>query len=93
MPRAEKTTKAVVIAWALLGGMLALLFVPVCTKAALLLPFFVLLSLGVALVPEPRVGHCRRCDYDLTGLTQPRCPECGTPFDRPQNRDPIPPTP
>ncbi len=24
---------------------------------------------------------CRRCGYDLTGLTEPRCPECGTPFE------------
>ena len=22
-------------------------------------------------------GCCRRCGYDLTGLTEPRCPECG----------------
>ena len=25
-------------------------------------------------------GLCRRCGYNLTGLTQPRCPECGEPF-------------
>ncbi|MBU0618088.1 MAG: hypothetical protein KKI02_10260 [Planctomycetes bacterium] len=30
-------------------------------------------------VHEP--GHCRVCDYDLRGLPEPRCPECGTPFD------------
>jgi hypothetical protein len=24
---------------------------------------------------------CRKCGYNLTGLTEPRCPECGTPFD------------
>jgi hypothetical protein len=24
--------------------------------------------------------HCRNCDYNLKGLTEPRCPECGTPF-------------
>ncbi len=23
-------------------------------------------------------GLCRRCQYDLRGLTSPRCPECGT---------------
>lgn len=26
-------------------------------------------------------GFCRQCGYDLTGLTEPRCPECGKPFD------------
>ncbi len=25
---------------------------------------------------------CPRCDYNLTGLIEARCPECGTPFDR-----------
>ena len=30
-------------------------------------------------VHEP--GHCRVCQYDLRGLPEPRCPECGTPFD------------
>lgn len=24
---------------------------------------------------------CYRCDYPLTGLPQPRCPECGLSFD------------
>lgn len=26
-------------------------------------------------------GHCQKCGYDLTGLPEPRCPECGEPFD------------
>ncbi len=26
-------------------------------------------------------GRCRQCGYNLRGLTEPRCPECGTPFD------------
>jgi hypothetical protein len=26
-------------------------------------------------------GHCVVCGYDLRGLPEPRCPECGTPFD------------
>ncbi len=25
-------------------------------------------------------GHCLTCGYNLTGLTEPRCPECGTGF-------------
>jgi hypothetical protein len=29
----------------------------------------------------PKPGHCHKCDYDLTGNTSGRCPECGTPFD------------
>lgn len=27
-------------------------------------------------------GICLHCSYNLTGLTEPRCPECGTGFDR-----------
>jgi len=30
-------------------------------------------------------GHrCERCDYDLTGITSGRCPECGTPIAPPE---------
>ena len=27
-------------------------------------------------------GYCIKCGYDLRGLPEPRCPECGTPFER-----------
>ena len=27
-------------------------------------------------------SRCRKCGYPLRGLPEPRCPECGTPFDR-----------
>lgn len=26
-------------------------------------------------------GHCSKCGYDLQGLPEPRCPECGKPFE------------
>lgn len=29
---------------------------------------------------EPPPGRCLGCGYDLRGLPQPRCPECGTAF-------------
>lgn len=32
----------------------------------------------------PDAARCRRCDYPLRGLTEPRCPECGRDFD-PEN--------
>ena len=28
----------------------------------------------------PDENHCQRCGYNLTGLREPRCPECGKPF-------------
>ncbi|MCB9866103.1 MAG: hypothetical protein H6816_05660 [Phycisphaerales bacterium] len=30
--------------------------------------------------PVTTPGCCVMCDYDLRGLIEPRCPECGTPF-------------
>lgn len=30
-----------------------------------------------------RKGLCLTCGYNLTGLTEPRCPECATEFDSP----------
>ena len=27
------------------------------------------------------LGECLKCGYSLHGLTEPRCPECGTPFE------------
>jgi hypothetical protein len=47
-----------------------------------------LIAPSVALVRGPwrrrrrhRRGHCLRCGYDLTGLAEPRCPECGRAFE------------
>lgn len=33
---------------------------------------------GAGTLPDP--NRCRVCDYELRGLIEPRCPECGTPF-------------
>ena len=33
-----------------------------------------------------RMGRCVACEYDLRGLTEPRCPECATPFDETDTR-------
>ena len=39
-------------------------------------------ALGFILAPRAKsLGQCRKCQYDLRGLTEPRCPECGTSFD------------
>jgi hypothetical protein len=27
------------------------------------------------------LGYCAECGYDLRATTDPRCPECGTPFE------------
>ena len=32
---------------------------------------------------KPRPGFCRGCDYDLTGNTTGRCPECGLDIPKP----------
>ncbi|HEX2971241.1 MAG TPA: hypothetical protein VHP11_02840, partial [Tepidisphaeraceae bacterium] len=36
---------------------------------------------GKTLPQQEQFGVCARCGYLLYGLTEPRCPECGTPFD------------
>ncbi|MBN1489051.1 MAG: DUF2007 domain-containing protein [Phycisphaerae bacterium] len=36
----------------------------------------------------PNPSHCAECGYDLTGLPEPRCPECGRPFFRPKELEP-----
>jgi hypothetical protein len=36
---------------------------------------------GAPIRQSRRPGLCPTCGYPLHGLTEPRCPECGTPFD------------
>lgn len=50
---------------------------------------FIVAWVPIALVLDRRAraglrrqhNHCNVCDYDLRGLPEPRCPECGTPFE------------
>jgi len=44
--------------------------------------FVVVLVRGLVFVPRrSERGLCRGCGYDLRGLPEPRCPECGKSFD------------
>ncbi len=49
----------------------------VCLAA---IPFFVVRYRRATLRMLQAENRCTRCGYDLRGLTEPRCPECGTPF-------------
>src|SRR5947207_2344425 len=42
----------------------------------------------MSLAPTEEAIHCPLCDYDLRGLIEPRCPECGYRFDWKDLRDP-----
>src|SRR5437762_9083583 len=35
----------------------------------------------MSLAPTEEAIHCPLCDYNLRGLIEPRCPECGYRFD------------
>src|SRR5438067_674590 len=37
---------------------------------------------------DPPDVHCPLCDYNLRGLAEPRCPECGAKFDWDELRNP-----
>jgi hypothetical protein len=44
--------------------------------------FVIVVTFGLVSVPQRAdPSHCGECGYDLHGLREPRCPECGTPFD------------
>ena len=39
------------------------------------------LAAGTVVLRRGPTGRCAECGYDMRGLPEPRCPECGTPFD------------
>ena len=42
---------------------------------------------GIDHVTRPKTARCANCGYNLTGLTEPRCPECGQAFDMARPRE------
>lgn len=90
LPRTAATTSVLMLAFTSLvyidgilihaGGQSGLLFLVV--PVYLLVGGFVTLGIGLAFGTRLRiVGYCQECGYNLKGLTEARCPECGTPFD------------
>lgn len=55
------------------------LWIPLFLFAAL--PSYALLKYH-HLQKQRKPGICVNCGYNLRGLSEPRCPECGTPFER-----------
>ena len=64
--------------WLDLGKWESVLFVPL---AYVFLVVAIPTLLVWRLAPRFPRGHCRRCGYNLKGLTEARCPECGQPFE------------
>ena len=64
------------------------------TSMGIELPLWIpMLVVGVPTVlswhrSRPVPGHCQKCGYNLAGLPEPRCPECGTEFDPPRSPAP-----
>ncbi len=56
-------------------------WVLVATFAGGLLPLATASVKWLRIRRRRRRGRCCRCNYSLQGLTEPRCPECGTAFD------------
>ena len=69
-----------------LGTLAAWFLVLVSAGVALLVGVIVVVPYLLHCVRRRRRGlervQCHKCGYNLYGLTEPRCPECGTPFDR-----------
>jgi len=45
------------------------------------LPFIIFHWIDRVILIDRLAFRCTRCGYDLRGLREPRCPECGTEFD------------
>ncbi len=48
--------------------------------AVFCLPLCLIVFLRNKYWPAPGEGHCQACGYELQGLPEPRCPECGEAF-------------
>ena len=61
------------------GGSMGIVIFPLWIPIALLIVPMRRTCLSVRAHHSP--GCCRRCNYNLTGLPESRCPECGQPFE------------
>jgi hypothetical protein len=77
------TTLAVCVALAIAAGCVAWFDQTALVLAGPLAGWWLTVLACRRLLPAIQAdGLCRVCDYDLRGLPLPRCPECGTGFDR-----------
>ncbi len=72
-----------------LGASMALPLAPAWDAPLILGIFFAILAPYFTFFEQPRLiersgFHCKKCGYDLHGLVELRCPECGTEFDEEQ---------
>ena len=62
-----------------------------CRRTSRLYAIFLAVAIPTLLVwrfvPKFPRGNCQRCGYNLTGLTEARCPECGAEFEVARGKD------
>jgi len=61
------------------------LLLPLCVLGYVILGMMSFIS--IAKNDSEYATRCMKCGYNLYGLTEPRCPECGTPFDPKLNEE------